>query len=67
VNTLIWINAPEIFGTTVSPLLIDSVSVKAQPKNNRDANAKRSGFQSNLSTVLIRLTPTFTARGGIRA
>ena len=29
----------------VSTISLDSVSVKAQPKNNRDANAMRSGFQ----------------------
>ena len=33
-------------GCTVSRNSLDSVSVKAQPKNNRDTNAKRSGFQS---------------------
>jgi hypothetical protein len=41
----------------VSPILLDSVSVKAQPKNNRDANAKRSGFQSNLSTGTLLSVP----------
>ena len=30
-------------------ILLDSVSVKAHPKNNRDTNAKRSGFQSGES------------------
>jgi hypothetical protein len=31
---------------TGSAISLDSVSVKAQPENNRDTNAKRSGFQS---------------------
>jgi hypothetical protein len=30
----------------VSAISLDSVTGKAQPKNNRDTNAKRSGFQS---------------------
>src|SRR3974390_1373484 len=29
----------------VSAISLDSVSAKAQPKNNRDANTRRSGFQ----------------------
>ena len=45
------------FGTTVSVILLDSVSVKGQPKNNRIANAKRSVFQSNLSTGALLSVP----------
>src|SRR3974390_2835470 len=29
----------------VSPMSLDSVAAKVQPKNNRDANTRRSGFQ----------------------
>ena len=36
----------DTFLCTVSAISLDSVSVKAQPKNNRDTNAKRLGFQS---------------------
>jgi hypothetical protein len=38
----------------VPAILLDSDSVEAQPKNNRDANAKRSSFQFDFSigTVL---------------
>ena len=39
------------------PVLLDFVSVKAQPKNNRIANAKRSVFQSNLSTGTLLSVP----------
>jgi len=38
-------------------ILLDSVLVKAQPKNNRIANAKRSVFQSNLSTGTLLSVP----------
>ncbi len=41
----------------VSAIFLDSVSVKAQPKNNRIANAKRSGFQSNLSSGTLLSVP----------
>jgi hypothetical protein len=34
----------DTFLCTVSAISLDSVSVKAQPKNNRDTNAKRLGF-----------------------
>ena len=35
----------DTFLCTVSAISLDSISVKAQPKNNRDTNAMRSGFQ----------------------
>ena len=38
---------PDFFDTflcTVSAISLDSISVKAQPKNNRDTNAKRLGW-----------------------
>src|SRR5260370_36405159 len=36
----------DVFLCTVSAISLDSVSAKAQPRSNRDTNAKRSGFQS---------------------
>ena len=44
-------------GQRCSTILLDSVSVKAQPKNNRDANSKRSVFQSNLSIGTLLSVP----------
>jgi hypothetical protein len=38
-------------------IILDSVSVKAQHNIDRDANAKRSGFQSNLSTGTLLSVP----------
>ena len=38
-------------------IFLDSVLVKAHRINNRDANAKRSGFQSNLSTGTLLSVP----------
>ena len=41
----------------VSAIFLDSVLAKAQRNNNRDANAKRSSFQSNLSTETLLSVP----------
>jgi len=38
-------------------ILLDSISVKAQPNDGRDANAKRLRFQSNLSTGTLVSVP----------
>src|SRR5665213_2655647 len=40
-----------------SAIFLDSVLVKAQRNIDRDANAKRSGFQSNLSTGTLLSVP----------
>jgi len=41
----------------VSAIFLDSVAVKAQHNRDRDANAKRSGFQSNLSIGTLLSVP----------
>ena len=41
----------------MSAIFLDSFLAKAQRNNNRDANAKRSGFQSNLSTGTLLSVP----------
>jgi hypothetical protein len=41
----------------VSAIFLDSVLAKAQRHKDRDANAKRSGFQSNLSIGTLLSVP----------
>jgi len=41
----------------VSAIFLDSVAVKAQRNRDRDANAKRSGLQSNLSIGTLSSVP----------
>jgi hypothetical protein len=50
----------------VSAIFLDSVLVKAQRNIDRDANAKRSGFQSNLSTETL-LSVSFPRSEAYRA
>jgi hypothetical protein len=42
----------------VPAIFLDSVLAKAQRNIDRDANAKRSGFQSNLSTGTLLSVPS---------
>ena len=53
-------------GSTVSSIFLDSYSVIAQPKNNRDANAKRSRFHSNFSIGTFLSVPNSRTVSGER-
>ena len=45
------------FLSTVSAIFLDFVSVKAQPNIDRDANAKRTVLQANLSIGTLLSVP----------
>jgi hypothetical protein len=46
-----------MFLSGVSAIFLDSFALKAQLKSDRDANAKRSGFQFNLSSGTLLSVP----------
>ncbi len=46
-----------MFLSGMSAIFLDSVAAKAQHNSDRDANAKRSGFQSNLQTGTLLSVP----------